>query len=159
MSEKQNLTDPRLVQTMMSVLAILAFWGAPAASQPGGGAFTRQAGDQELQWGPCPDFLPEGCEIAVLQGDPAEHNADIFFRLPGGAVADRHWHRSAERMVLVSGELQVDYDGQDSVVLEPGTYAYGPAELPHSAECHSAEPCVLFIAFEQPVDAFPGEPE
>ena len=62
------------------------------------------------------------------------------------------------RMVLVSGELQVDYDGQDPVVMRPGTYAYGPARLPHSATCRSAEPCVLFIAFEQPVDAVAGAP-
>jgi quercetin dioxygenase-like cupin family protein len=56
-------------------------------------------------------------------------------------------------MVLVAGELQVQYEGQESVVLKSGTYAYGPAELPHTAICTSSEPCVLFIAFEEPVDA------
>jgi mannose-6-phosphate isomerase-like protein (cupin superfamily) len=118
-----------------------------------GQAFTRSADSDQLVWGPCPDFMPEGCGLAVLQGDPARPNADVFFRLAGNTTAPHHWHTSAERMVLISGELHVDYDGQNPVVMTPGTYAYGPAKLPHVASCRSAEPCVLFIAFEEPVDA------
>jgi mannose-6-phosphate isomerase-like protein (cupin superfamily) len=64
-----------------------------------------------------------------------------------------HWHTSAERMVLVSGELHVTYDGQDPGFLRPGMYAYGPAKAVHRGRCVSNEPCVLFIAFEGPVDA------
>jgi mannose-6-phosphate isomerase-like protein (cupin superfamily) len=117
-------------------------------------ALVRTYADADLQWGPCPDFIPAGCEIAVLHGDPTKHNADIFFKVPGGNfTVPHHRHTSAERMVLVAGELQVQYEGQESVVLKSGTYAYGPAELPHTAICTSSEPCVLFIAFEEPVDA------
>lgn len=119
----------------------------------------RTAKDPELKWGPCPPFLPKGCEIAVLQGDPARNNADIFFKVPANSVIPRHWHTSAERMVLVSGELHVTYDGHKTAVLKPGTYAYGPAKLPHKAECKKAGPCVLFIAFVSPVDAVPSEGE
>lgn len=61
-------------------------------------------------------------------------------------------------MVLIQGEFHIDFDGQDPVVMRPGTCAYGPAMLPHVAECRSAEDCILFIAFEEPVDAIPGEP-
>lgn len=68
-----------------------------------------------------------------------------------------HWHSSAERMVLVAGELPVTYDGQEAAILKPGTYAYGPAKRPHSGLCASSAPCVLFIAFESPVDAVPVE--
>jgi hypothetical protein len=32
-------------------------------------------------------------------------------------------------------------------------YAYGPAKAVHRGRCVSAEACVLFIAFEGPVDA------
>ncbi|MGH8197708.1 MAG: cupin, partial [Steroidobacteraceae bacterium] len=35
--------------------------------------------------------------------------------------------------------------------------AYGPAKLPHSAYCLKGAACVLFIAFEAPVDAVPIE--
>ncbi|HUP44744.1 MAG TPA: cupin domain-containing protein, partial [Thermoanaerobaculia bacterium] len=136
---------------------------APAASdqvaetpaQESALAFTFK--DPQLKWGPCPDFIPKGCEIAVLHGDPGKANADIFFKVPPNFTIPHHWHTSAERMVLVSGELDVTYDGENAVVLKPGTYAYGPPKVPHKASCRNGDPCVLFIAFELPVDAVPTE--
>jgi len=116
-------------------------------------AFTWNADDDELEWASCPEFMPDDCRLAVLQGDPAEPNADLFFKLQGNTKAPKHKHTSAERMVLISGEFHVDFEGQNPVVMTAGTYAYGPAELPHTASCVSEEPCVLFIAFEEPVDA------
>ncbi|HET9448943.1 MAG TPA: cupin domain-containing protein [Steroidobacteraceae bacterium] len=113
--------------------------------------------DAQLKWGPCPDFIPKGCEIAVLHGDPAKENADVFFKVPANFTIPNHWHTSAERMVLVSGELQVTYEGQQTTTLKPGMYAYGPAKRPHKAVCAKGDPCVLFIAFEAPVDAMPVE--
>lgn len=158
LQNQQNSCHPVRLMTL-GVLAIIAGSLPLAPAHAGGEAFAWDVEDPDLDWGPCPDFMPEGCGVAVLQGDPEEPNADIFFRLPGNSTADRHWHSSAERMVLVSGELHVDYDGQDPVVMRPGTYAYGPPELPHVAECRSADPCILFIAFEEPVDVLPGGAE
>ena len=100
---------------------------------------------------------PEGLEqrAIALAGSEAEilRQTDVFFRVPGQYDLPKHWHTSAERMVLVEGRLSVTYDGQPAVVLEPGTYAYGPAKAPHLGRCVSDGPCTLFIAFEQPVDA------
>ncbi len=120
-------------------------------------ALALTADDASLKWGPCPAFLPKGCAIAVLHGDPAKGNFDVLFKLPGKSNLPLHWHTSAERMVLVSGELHVTYEGQKMSVLKPGTYAYGPPKRPHSGACASADPCVLFIAFESPLDAVPVE--
>ena len=112
------------------------------------------ASDSALQWGPCPPiFATPGCEIAVLNGDPAKPNADVFLRVPGGYVIPPHRHTSAERMILVSGQLRVHYKGAEPTTLNTGHYAYGPAGLPHEASCLGAEACTLFIAFEGPVDA------
>jgi quercetin dioxygenase-like cupin family protein len=118
-------------------------------------AIARTAGDASLAWGGCPEFLPAGCAIAVLHGDPSKPNVDILFKVPGKSEIAPHTHTSAERMVLVAGEMQVTYDGQPAVRLTPGTYAYGPAGRAHSASCVSDAPCVLFIAFESPLDALP----
>jgi quercetin dioxygenase-like cupin family protein len=120
-------------------------------------AFANTFKDAQLKWGPCPAFFPKGCEIAVLHGDPAKENADVFFKVPANFDIPHHWHTSAERMVLVSGQLEVTYDGQEPVILKPGMYAYGPAKLPHKASCAKGAPCVLFIAFESPIDAIPTE--
>lgn len=116
-------------------------------------AYTHQ--DAGLKWGPCPPFIPKGCEIAVLHGDPARPNVDVFFKVPGGFTIPSHTHSSAERMVLVSGVLDVTYEGQKATRLTVGSYAYGPAERPHQAVCAKGAPCVLFIAFEAPLDATP----
>jgi quercetin dioxygenase-like cupin family protein len=120
-------------------------------------AITKSADDAQLQWGPCPPFLPKGCAISVLHGDPSKDNLDVFFKVPGKATIPLHWHTSAERMVLVAGELQVTYDDQKTTVLKAGHYAYGPAKQPHKGYCASAGPCILFIAFESPLDAVPVE--
>lgn len=136
---------PILITLAISGLAATASAQEPPASWT--------AHDPGLKWAPCPAFLPKGCQIAVLRGDPARPNVDIFFQVPANASIPRHWHTSAERMVLVSGELHVTYDGHATAVLKPGSYAYGPAKLPHKADCKNAGPCILFIAFESPLDA------
>lgn len=114
---------------------------------------TRLADDPTLEWGACPEIFPAGCEVAVLHGDPAQPNADVFLRVPGGYAFPAHSHTSAERMVLVTGQLNVHYQGASETLVTPGEYAYGPAALPHVADCLGPEPCTLFIAFEGPIDA------
>jgi len=111
--------------------------------------------DKSLQWGPCPDFIPKGCEIAVLQGEPTNNNLDIYFKVPGDFEIPHHLHTSQERMVLVSGTLDVKYDNHEKATIKSGEYAYGPAKLPHSAYCHVGEACVLYIGFVEPLDAIP----
>jgi mannose-6-phosphate isomerase-like protein (cupin superfamily) len=147
---RQRLATVLLV-TGIALGGTLAPAQTPAPEQP----LARGAQDARLEWGACPPFMPPGCGLAVLHGDPAKPNSDVFLRLPAGSAIAEHWHTSAERMILVSGRLSVRYKGQSEVVLEPGMYAYGPARLPHSASCAAGEPCVLFIAFESAVDAVP----
>jgi quercetin dioxygenase-like cupin family protein len=136
-----------------SLLVILI--GACAFAQAQEQAVTRSAQDAQLQWGPCPAFMPPGCNLTVLHGDPGKPNADVFLRIPANSTIVEHWHTSAERMILVAGELAVRYQKQAEVVLKPGMYAYGPAKVPHTATCRGSAPCVLFIAFESAVDAVP----
>ncbi len=128
---------------------------APAAAQPavGEAPLALSQTDSSRKWGPCPPIYAGGCGLAVLHGDPARPNADVFLRVDGGTVLHNHRHTSAERMILVSGRLQVAYAGSAPAILSVGDYAYGPAGAPHEARCLSKTPCTLFIAFEGPVDA------
>lgn len=137
----------------LSVLATAASTLAADEQPATAKALAFAASDPALQWGPCPPVFPAGCEIAVLQGDPAKPNADVFLRVPAKYEIPAHSHTSPERMILVTGELDVTYKGQPATTLKPGSYAYGPAQLAHKATCTSAEACTLFIAFESPVDA------
>lgn len=142
-----------LLRSAFPVLLLCALAPAPAAAQEP--ALARTLDDPRLEWGPCPDLFPEGCAIAVLHGDPAKDNTDIYLKVPPNYRIPAHGHTSAERMVLVSGRLHITYAGQDEVVLEPGDYAYGPTKHTHEGFCAEGDPCVLFIAFESPVDVLP----
>ena len=143
-----------LPATAVGILAIASTTDAAAAdAEP---ALAMTAADARLQWGPCPDFLPAGCAIAVLHGDPSQPNADLYFKVPARSEIPLHSHTSAERMVLVAGELEVTYQGQAPTRLTPGTYAYGPPGRPHGGRCVSDSACILFIAFESAVDAVPS---
>ncbi len=113
--------------------------------------------DTQLAWADCPAIFPAGCKLAVLHGDPSQPGADVFLRIPAGYTIPAHSHTSAERMVLVSGQLDVTYAGHPMVSLKTGDYAYGPAKLAHTARCNGSEPCTLFIAFDTAVDALPFE--
>jgi hypothetical protein len=44
----------------------------------------------ELKWGACPAFMPAGCALAVLHGDPAKPNADVFLRASPYRLVPRH---------------------------------------------------------------------
>ena len=154
MLQPHDLARPVLFTAIL--LALFAGAAALAAdARPKALAIAHD--DPQLEWGPCPEFFAEGCAIAVLHGDPAGDNADIFFKVPAGSTIPNHWHTSAERMILVSGEMHLTDDGQDKQVLRPGMYAYGPAKLAHEGSCAAGDPCILFIAFESPVDAVPVE--
>lgn len=120
-------------------------------------SLVKTAEDADLKWGPCPPFMPNGCSIAILHGDPSKENLDVFFKVPANSNIPNHWHNSAERMILVSGELEVKYQGEKPRTLKVGSYAYGPATKPHTAKCGNAGPCILFIAFEGPLDAIPKD--
>jgi len=146
----ESLVRVRHMWAVTLATAMIAFPGL-AAEPP----LAIGGGDSSLKWGPCPPIFAKGCEIAVLRGDPAQPNADILLRVPAGYDLPPHSHTSAERMVLLTGELKVKYQGAPGATLGPGMYAYGPAGLPHNASCVGGAACTLFIAFEGPVDALP----
>ncbi|TDQ30921.1 cupin domain-containing protein [Zeaxanthinibacter enoshimensis] len=119
---------------------------------------TTTADDKTLNWMPAPDFFP-GCTFTILHGDPAKPNLDFFFKIEPNTEVINHTHNSPERMILISGELEVQYEGEDPVVLTEGSYAYGPAGKPHRAKCLDNGPCVLFVAMVDPFDAVPVSKE
>ena len=114
--------------------------------------------DGNMEWGDCPDIIPNGCKVTLLHGDLSKNNADVLFKFEPGTDIPEHWHNSAERMILLKGELEVTYEGEDTRTLKAGHYAYGPEKKPHDARCNDEGPCLLYVAFIKPVDAFAGKP-
>lgn len=149
----------RITSLLAGLLSCVAVASTPALAQESTSeqAISRAHKDPQLKWGPCPPIFPKGCEVTVLRGDPANGRADVFLRTPRNYKLPLHWHTSPEHMILVSGKLHVTYEGQKPSILRPGSYAYGPAKAKHEARCANAGPCVLFIAFESPIDAVLAE--
>jgi mannose-6-phosphate isomerase-like protein (cupin superfamily) len=147
----KQLKTASLLSALLFVAAALTLVDAQQSTSEQ--AISRKYDDPQLKWNACPPIFPKGCEIAVLQGDPGNGRSDVFLRTPANYKLPLHWHTSPEHMILVSGELHVTYEGQKPSILRAGTYAYGPAKAKHEARCANAAPCILFIAFESPIDA------
>ncbi len=138
-------------------LILLILISTLSFAQSNNGSISEQSelktvNDKDLVWHPAPDFLPK-CTFTVLHGDMSQPNLDVFFKVPANTKVPKHWHHSQERMILISGELEVQYEGEPVQVMKTGSYAYGPAKKPHSAKCLDKGPCVLFIALVEPFDA------
>lgn len=147
-----------MIQKLVAAFLFACLISPMASAEVSDKAVVLAPSDKKINWVKCPLFFTKDCRIGVLNGDPTKPNTDLLFKVGPGAVLPHHRHTSAERMVLLSGELKITYDGQDEVTWKKGEYAYGPPGLGHKGECvdgEGAEPCVLFIAFEGPVDATP----
>lgn len=144
-------------KTLIAITAASALASVAVAQVGSETPLAKKASDSALAWGSCPPIFPGECAITVLHGDPSKRNADVFLRVGPGYELPHHRHTSAERMILVSGQLRVQYDGVGPSTLDAGDYAFGPAGLAHRGTCISTTPCTLFIAFEGPVDALPGK--
>ena len=119
-------------------------------------AFTLAMNDTSLDFVNCPEFFAQGCRLAVLNGDLSEPNSDVVIRTPGNYEIPQHWHTSAKRMKLVSGEMELNYEGQDTLSIESGMYVYAPEKLAYSGKCISSKPCELFVSFDDPVETYQG---
>ncbi|WNH13449.1 cupin domain-containing protein [Thalassobellus suaedae] len=119
-------------------------------------SLVKSIDDTDIVWNPAPDFFP-GCSFTILHGEIENPNLDFFFKIEPNTNVISHTHNSSERMILITGELEVNYEGEKSKILKAGNYAYGPAKKPHKAKCLDKGPCVLFIAMVEPFDAVPIE--
>src|SRR3546814_40971 len=128
----------RHLQLAAPLFALMSCGGAFAQDNAENSPMTRDIND--------PD------QFSVVHGDLEKGNADVVIKFPANSISPHHWHTTAERMVLLSGELHLTYDGHETMILKPGSYAYGPAKLAHTAVCTKDAACVLFIATELPFD-------
>ncbi len=147
----------KILKIMFAMLFVVLATTAIAQSNDNSITETSYAttmNNKNLEWLPAPEFFP-GCSFTILHGDLSKPNLDFFFKIEPNTEVVNHTHNSPERMILISGDLQVQYEGEDPVILKAGTYAYGPAGKPHKAKCLDNGPCVLFVAMVDPFDAKP----
>lgn len=92
---------------------------------------------ETIDWKPCPPNLPEGCELAVLEGSPKE--ADLFtvrFRVSGAFLMPPHTHPKDERVTILEGKVAVafgeDATREEATVFGPGDYYVNARNAVHT---------------------------
>src|SRR2546421_10608428 len=63
---------------------------------------------QNIKWGPAPDSLPAGAQIAVLYGDPSKDALFAFrLKIPKGYRIPPHTHPKPEIVTVISGAFRI----------------------------------------------------
>lgn len=121
-------------------LGLLMGCGASAATEvevafPEGKSQLAVPADS-ITWRKCPPTLPQGCEMAVLEGDPRQ--AQLFtvrFRTTGVFEMKPHSHPRNERVTILEGRVGVGFgDSIDRSVVSwfgPGDYYVNAKETVH----------------------------
>src|SRR5215470_5900345 len=133
------------------ILGLLLFvatglWAQQAGTAKGSKASTKPAGDEKtaakplagnmgvytpdkLQWGPAPDVLPTGAQLAVEEGDPTKPGPyTMRLRMPAGYKIAPHHHARREHVTVMGGEFKVGmgdkFDESKMNSFSPGSFAW-----------------------------------
>jgi quercetin dioxygenase-like cupin family protein len=112
---------------------------ASAASRHSEGAAHAMLGNDDLNWGPAPNVLPAGAQIAVVQGDPGAAGKIFTLRLrfPNGYVLKPHTHPEEEHVTVLTGTflagMGADFSNDGLVSLQAGGFMTMPKDAPHFA--------------------------
>ncbi len=92
----------------------------------------------ELEWNPVDKGVPDGCRMAVLEGDP-DRSGPFSARvtIPAGTRLPPHWHPSAERVTVLEGAVHIgqgeQFDEGKAVAVGKLGFLVMPAREPHFA--------------------------
>lgn len=104
-----------------------------------------------LHWEPWKG-VPEGAEIAILWGNQKTGPSDAVVKLPPGYVFPHHHHSARELLVWMQGAFTYIDDTGTTQQLGPMAYLNLAPGTKHSVRCGKAEPCILYLTFDEPVD-------
>lgn len=128
---------------VIGVIGGMLLGGCGAEEVPDGDLRSRLGPDEhvmvtpdEVDWEAGPESLPEGSEIAVLEGDPREPGMlNMRLRFPDGYVVPPHWHPNFERITVIDGTLRLgmgeEFDEEAMETLPAGSYTVMPPEERH----------------------------
>lgn len=124
----------------------------------------------QIKWGPAPDFMPKGAQVAVLSGDPSKEGLYVVrLKLPAGYKIAAHNHPTAEMVTVVSGNFHLGMgdklDQRKGIALTAGGYAEAPAKMNHYAwttsstivQVHGQGP--FAVTYVNPADDPRGKPQ
>ena len=101
-------------------------------------AVTPAAVADDHQYGPAPDSLPAGAQLAVLHGDPTKAGPFVIrLRFPAGYSVPAHSHPTDEQVTVISGNVSLGMgdrlDRSAAKALGSGSFILAPANMNHYA--------------------------
>jgi quercetin dioxygenase-like cupin family protein len=130
------ITLPSMSVAFAALLAIPAGTGKAWAADQADVHQPILAQAAELQWSPGPESLPEGAEMVVLEGDPAQPGpSTLRLRFPADYEIAPHSHPTLERVTVLSGTFNVGtgetFDRDQTTELSAGGFVAMPPGTPH----------------------------
>jgi quercetin dioxygenase-like cupin family protein len=122
----------KIALASLAVLSVACLAFAADMAHPG--VFTPK----DMTWAPGPPFLPPGCQLAVLEGDPSQSGPfAVRLSMPDGYKIPAHSHPTTEHVTVISGEFHVGMgdklDETKGTTLPAGSFGYLPAQMNHFA--------------------------
>lgn len=93
---------------------------------------------EDIEWQPGPPSLPEGAEMALLEGDPSAQDRLLTLRLraPADYHIPAHTHPGDERVTVLSGTVRIGHgenpSREDATELSAGSMFVMPAGHAHA---------------------------
>ena len=93
-----------------------------------------------IPWGPAPNFIPPGAQLAVLEGNPLAPSGDYTVRLkmPDGYRIAPHFHPQRENVTIISGTFKVGmgdrFEDSKMLALSAGSFAFLDPSMHHYAK-------------------------
>ena len=135
-------------QSRLSYLrwAVVLLSSSPAMAQQTQGIVAKNPADVRLA--AIPD-APACFVAAVEEGNPAKEASVMMMRGTAGCSVPRHWHPSAERIMLIEGSARAEV-ADTGVTLMPGGYLSVPPRHPMRFACMTS--CELFVYTDGPFE-------
>jgi quercetin dioxygenase-like cupin family protein len=146
LAEEEQMNRARIV--LLLVCASGWLWAQQPGKSTTTGAGTSQKATSaanmgvytpdKLQWGPAPDVLPAGAQLAVVEGDPMKPGPyTMRLKMPAGYKIAPHHHARREHVTVVSGEFKVGmgdkFDESMMNTFSSGSFAWLAPTVHHYA--------------------------
>jgi hypothetical protein len=104
---------------------------------------------QDAKFAPVDPTQPDGPEMAVLWGDPAQGPSAMLLKFKKSSNPF-HIHTSDYHLVVVQGTMKHWEEGEQEAAakpLGPGSYWFQPGNEAHAGSCLTKE-CIMFVKWE-----------
>jgi len=125
----------------ISPLVLVGVFVALALGAGGGGKATVWPA-ADVKWMESP--VMKGLWVAPLWGDPSKGAYGALKKVPGGTDFGWHTHSNDQKVVAISGAIDLTLEGGSPQELTSGSYVSIPGGTKHHSACKAGADCVFF---------------